>query len=158
MNQFDSDCTWSILEDRLRCTRCHAEFPPTNPVTGLLSYALPNKVRLNPRLAHNKCSVSCPKNGPGDCLRRAIVRLVGQRPSGNCDCAKRIAKMNAWGVAKCRERISIIVGWLKKEARRRDWWKFIVALPGSGMFIEKLVRDAIDESERLSKEMSESHE
>ena len=51
--------------------------------------------------------------------------------------------MNAWGPAGCREHLDEIVGWMAEEANKRGWWKYAVAVPGSQLFIKRMVLVAI---------------
>jgi hypothetical protein len=55
--------------------------------------------------------------------------------------------MNAWGPAGCREHLEEIVGWMVKEANKRGWWKYAVAVPGSRYFIKRMVLGAIRKAE-----------
>jgi len=83
-------------------------------------------------------------NGPGDCLHRAIERRTGEEPKLSCGCRSRIARMNAWGPAGCREHLDEIVGWLLEEAERRGWRS--AKLPGARWAVKRLVLAAIKES------------
>ncbi len=47
----------------------------------------------------------------------------------------------------CREHIDEIVTWLVDEANKRDWWRYIVAVPGSKYFMKRLVLLAIKKAE-----------
>lgn len=85
--------------------------------------------------------------GPGDCLHKAILRWVGEGPTRECGCTDRINQMNAWGASGCREHLGEIVGWLEEEAKKRGWWRFAVAVPGSRYFIKWLVLSAIRKAE-----------
>lgn len=93
--------------------------------------------------------------GPGDYLHLAILKWVGEGPTRKCGCTDRIAKMNAWGPAVCREKIDTIVDWLVDEAKKRGWWKYAVAVPGSRLFIKRMVLGAIKKAENQS-ELSSS--
>jgi hypothetical protein len=55
--------------------------------------------------------------------------------------------MNAWGPAVCREKIDTIVDWLAGEAKKRGWWRYAVAVPGSRLFIKRMVLGAIKKAE-----------
>ena len=88
------------------------------------------------------------KLGPGDYLHLAILKWVGEGPTRQCGCTDRIAKMNAWGPAVCREKIDTIVDWLADEAKKRGWWKVVVAVPIiPRLFIRKMILDAIQKVE-----------
>lgn len=86
--------------------------------------------------------------GPGDWLHISILKWVGEVPTRQCGCTDRIAKMNAWGPAVCREKIDTIVDWLTDEAKKRGWWKVVVAVPIiPRLFIRKMILDAIQKVE-----------
>jgi len=89
-----------------------------------------------------------PNKGPGDYLHDAILRWVGESPTADCQCRSRIARMNAWGPAGCREHLEEIVGWLAEEAKKRGWWRYAVCMPGSRLFLRRLVLRAIRKTER----------
>ena len=55
--------------------------------------------------------------------------------------------MNAWGPTGCREHLDEIVGWLAEEAKKRGWWRYAVAVPGSRIFIKQMVLGAIQRTE-----------
>ncbi|NLE56823.1 MAG: hypothetical protein GX616_00570 [Planctomycetes bacterium] len=86
-------------------------------------------------------------HGPGTCLHRAIRRWIGAGPSATCSCRGRIARMNAWGPAGCRVHLEEIVDWLVEEADKRGWWRYSVALPGSRIFLRRMVVAAINKAE-----------
>ncbi len=121
------NCTPDITGKR--CTRCGWTWQRNTPF---------------PR---HTCKASKPKQGPGDYLHLAILKWVGEGPTRKCGCNDRIAKMNAWGPAVCREKIDTIVDWLADEAKKRGWWKYAVAVPGSKLFIKRMVLGAIKQSE-----------
>ena len=104
------------------------------------------------RLVH-----SCPHEnskkvrGPGDFLHLAILRWVGESPTRKCGCEGRIVEMNVWGPAVCRERLDKIVGWMESEAKKRGWWQYAVAVPGSRYFIKRMVLGAIKKAEANQK-------
>jgi hypothetical protein len=57
--------------------------------------------------------------------------------------------MNQWGPVTCRLKINRIVGWLRSEAKKRNWvLRFGVAVPGAQFAIRRMVLNAIEESER----------
>jgi len=86
-------------------------------------------------------------HGPGDYLHDAILRWVGESPTEDCQCRSRIAQMNAWGPAGCREHLEEIVDWLLAEATKRGWWKCAVVVPGSRLFLRRMVLGAIKKVE-----------
>jgi hypothetical protein len=98
---------------------------------------------------------NCPKSpnsqlhikGPGDFLHDAILKWVGEAPTRECSCKDRIAKMNAWGPQSCREHLDEIIEWMMGEAKQRGWWKVAVAVPGSRLFIKRMVMSAIKQAE-----------
>ncbi len=55
--------------------------------------------------------------------------------------------MNAWGPPGCREHLDEIVEWLAEEAKNRGWWRYAVAVPGSRIFIKRMVLGAIKKVE-----------
>jgi len=85
--------------------------------------------------------------GPGTHLHNIILKWIGEAPTQKCGCTSRIRKMNAWGPAGCRKHIDEIVTWLVDEANKRDWWRYIVAVPGSKYFMKRLVLLAIKKAE-----------
>jgi hypothetical protein len=85
--------------------------------------------------------------GPGDYLHDAILKLVGEVPTRECSCRASIAKMNSWGPAGCRAHLDEIVEWMDVEAKQRGWWRFAVAVPGSRLFIKRMVLGAIKQAE-----------
>jgi hypothetical protein len=85
--------------------------------------------------------------GPGDHLHDAILSWVGESPTNDCQCNSRIAQMNVWGPAACREHLDEIVDWLVDEATHRGWWQYAVAAPGSRYFIKRMVLGAIKKAE-----------
>jgi hypothetical protein len=81
--------------------------------------------------------------GPGDYLHDAILKWVGEGPTRECGCKDRIAKMNAWGPAGCREHLEEIVEWLMNEAQKRKWGKLLTRIPGNDYLIRWMVKVAI---------------
>jgi hypothetical protein len=95
--------------------------------------------------------------GPGDCLHDAIFYWTGEIPNDDCPCLDYIRRMNRWGPRKCRQRIRVIVGWLRNEAKKRKWvLRFGVAVPGVRFAIRRLVKNAIKESEREIQQFEEN--
>ncbi len=89
--------------------------------------------------------------GPGDWLHLAILKWVGESPTRKCACQDRMIRMNKWGPAVCRERLDKIVGWMEGEAKKRGWWKYAVAVPGSQYFIKRMILKAIKNAEANQK-------
>lgn len=85
--------------------------------------------------------------GPGDYLHLAILRWAGEGPTRKCTCKDRIAKMNKWGPAVCREHLDTIIDWMIEEASKRGWWRYTVAVPRSRLFIKRMVLGAIKKAE-----------
>lgn len=85
--------------------------------------------------------------GPGDYLHLAIFRWVGEGPTRKCGCKDRIQRMNTNGPQWCREHLDDIVGWMEAEAKKRGWWRYAVAVPGSRYFIKRMVLGAIKKAE-----------
>lgn len=55
--------------------------------------------------------------GPGTALRGLLSRL-GLQADKSCQCDKRAAQMDAWGLAGCLEHRAEIVAWLNEEAAK----------------------------------------
>lgn len=85
--------------------------------------------------------------GTGDYLHDAILKWVGEGPTRQCGCTDRIAIMNHWAPAGCREHLDQIVDWMMREAEKRGWWKYAVAVPGSRYFIKRMILVAIKKAE-----------
>jgi hypothetical protein len=100
------------------------------------------------------CQAAKPQISPGDYLHLAILKWVGEGPTRSCGCNDRIAKMNAWGPSGCRDHLDTIVDWLADEAKKRGWWKYAVAVPGSRYFIKRMVLGAIKKAEDQSSQSS----
>ena len=60
--------------------------------------------------------------------------------------------MNRWGPAGCREHLNEIVEWMMDEAKQRGWWRYAVAVPGSRLFVRRMVLGAIKKAERALSE------
>jgi|GEM_PF-2749401 len=90
--------------------------------------------------------------GSGDYLHGAILKWVGEGPTRECGCKDRITKMNRWGPAGCREHLNEIVEWMMDEAKQRGWWRYAVAVPGSRLFVRRMVLGAIKKAERALSE------
>jgi len=85
--------------------------------------------------------------GPGDHLHAALKRRFGAKIVAACRCKAWIRKMNAWGPAGCRQRIRLIVGHLRRQARKRRWWKLAALVPGANLGLRMLVMEAINQAE-----------
>ena len=92
-----------------------------------------------PEALHRICFVR-PSGGPGTELKRLLKRL-GIKPDGTCNCEHHAAQMDAWGPDGCEENMDAVVGWLEKEARKR-------CLPFVRFGAEQLVRLAIRRARR----------
>lgn len=110
------------------------------------------------KFPHRECKVAKPKQGPGDYLHLAILKWVGEGPTRCCGCNDRIREMNEWGLDGCREHLDTIVEWLTDEAARRGWWKYAVAVPGSKLFIKRMVLGAIKQAEVSINACTRAHE
>ena len=88
--------------------------------------------------------------GPGDYLHDAILKWVGETPTRECGCKDRIARMNCWGPVGCREHLDEIIDWMMDEAKQRGWWRYAVAVPGSRLFVHRMVLGAIRQAEGAS--------
>jgi FkbM family methyltransferase len=97
---------------------------------------------------------------PGDHLHAAIVRKFGEWPRPACKCGDHISKMNMWGLEKCRQKINLIIGWLRVEGMRRGWkticWsgKTRLSRKATNFFIKRFLNQCFDECERLNKEQA----
>lgn len=68
----------------------------------------------------SKAKPPAPDFGPGT-EATAICAMIGFAVTAECDCKKKAAMMNAWGVAGCRRNFWTIVGWFKDRAARLTW-------------------------------------
>lgn len=59
-------------------------------------------------------------SGPGTELKRILTRL-GITETGGCGCTDMLRRMNAWGVAGCREHREEIIAYLRAKAAERGW-------------------------------------
>lgn len=127
------ECVWSKQPDGgLKCIHC--------------GFAFKRQVSDDPSAwPHKDCHVQ--SRGPGHFLHDAILKWVGEGPTRECGCTDRINRMNAWGPKGCREHLDEIVEWLAEEAKRRGWWRYAVAVPGSRFFIKRMVLGAIKKAE-----------
>jgi hypothetical protein len=84
--------------------------------------------------------------GPGDYLHDHIKAKIGEEPILGCNCKARIRLMNQWGLARCRERVDEIAGWLEEEAKQRGWLNAImVSVPFvSDFFVRRFINQALD--------------
>ncbi len=132
------NCQWELTDGWLVCPYCKRVYPKT-------PHADPS---LWPQWTCPKRDARLP--GPGDHLHDAILKWVGEGPTRECGCKDRIRKMNRWGAQGCREHLGEIVDWLAKEAAKRGWWRFAVAVPGSRFFIKRMVLEAIVKAEQAA--------
>ena len=93
------------------------------------------------------------KKGPGTHLKLLLAEKGYRVKSSGCGCSDKANKMNAWGVARCREKIDDIVVWLEESAKKAGWLeKLAVSIPGVNLVarheIRKLVNQAIDRAEK----------
>ena len=65
--------------------------------------------------------------GPGTELAR-FLRQIGIAAGAGCDCKAKQATMDQWGVAGCRERRELIVGWVTEGAPRWGWAERLKAI------------------------------
>lgn len=59
-------------------------------------------------------------HGPGTELTKLLASL-GVKGNVGCQCPKKAAQMNGWGIAGCKERRDEIAGWLRENAQERSW-------------------------------------
>ena len=89
--------------------------------------------------------------GVGTILQRKI-KEYGYAESGGCGCQSMVAKMNHWGVDKCRENITEIVIHLEQAAIKTGWLeRMAVTVPLvkslARCAIKALVEEAINEAQ-----------
>ena len=141
------DCIFEKnVEGQWECQRCHARYAYLSTRQCDADPEKPKPPKPEP-LPSTTESIVPAIRGPGDYLHDAILRWVGESPTADCQCRSRIAQMNAWGPTGCREHLDKIVGWLLEEAAQRNWWKYILAIPGSRLFIRRMVMAAIKKAE-----------
>jgi glycosyltransferase involved in cell wall biosynthesis len=58
------------------------------------------------------------KGTPGT-LFKGMLLAIGIKAEAGCRCEEYAALMDSWGVELCRQRVPMIVGWLRQEAERR---------------------------------------
>lgn len=63
-----------------------------------------------------------PADGVGSELKAMLARY-GFQESAGCGCEAFAGDMNRWGVAGCEARRDTILGWLNKQAEKRNWWE-----------------------------------
>lgn len=150
------NCGWRFPHDHLPLPRTNCPHPNSpkglrrhsyhlppartqgeTPITDVYPLALPS-----PAIVH---VVPRPK-GPGDFLHDIIRFWLRQQPTVGCGCEDKIAQMNAWGVAGCREHLDEIAGWLIVKARE-DKWK-LASAPGVETLVRLMVKRAIRKAER----------
>jgi hypothetical protein len=55
--------------------------------------------------------------------------------------------MNVQGPAWCRKNLQPILQKLRREAKHRGWWKYVVLLPGTRRYLRRLILDSIIDAE-----------
>lgn len=86
-----------------------------------------------------------PPDGAGTELERIIATWFGISDDPKCKCKSRVAEMNARGVAWCEASIETIVGWLKEEAARRQ---FFFSKPVARQVVRLAIRRAKAKSKK----------
>lgn len=129
-----------------------------------------------------------PGFGPGTELHKLIRRWTGAWEFPGCQCAARMAQMDLWGPAGCREHLEEIVGWLLQaagdlaEAYRRQQarlaapdydaaadtiprlsrsalvWARLAKLPGATAFLRRTIQRAIRRAERQAQDRARQEE
>lgn len=133
-------CTFTKVDGEWFCPGCSFRWSgPEPPIKECYNAETDPRDDIPPGTSQGRIVLK----GPGDHLHDAILRWVGESPTSGCQCTSRIAQMNAWGPAGCREHLDEIVGWLVEEATNRGWWKFAVSVHGSRYFIKRMVLSAI---------------
>jgi hypothetical protein len=90
----------------------------------------------------------CSSHGPGDFLHEAILYWTKEAPTSGCDCASRLAQMNAWTFAENREHADEIAAWMIDEAKKRGWK--LASVPGAATIAKVMVLRAIRKAERAN--------
>lgn len=67
-----------------------------------------------------------PADGPGAELAEILKELGISNPPG-CDCSQKMAIMNAWGPAGCRQNVAVIKRWLDEAQAAVSWLDKIAA-------------------------------
>lgn len=84
--------------------------------------------------------------GPGDYLAKALHDR-GYKMRGGCGCEDKVAQMNRWGLAKCRQKIDTIEGWLVASAKKHAWAaKIALGLPLTREVVRAKIREIIVEA------------
>ena len=137
-------CNFLDIPGGVQCSRCeHKQRRRTLRNCDLTPKAQQAMTATNPATPR----VKGPK-GPGDYLHDLIVAWVSQRVAQGCGCENHIRQMNAWGTQGCRTHLDEIIDWLLAEAKKRGWWKYAAALPGSRFAIRWMVLVAIENAEK----------
>lgn len=94
--------------------------------------------------------------GPGRHLKLILADKGYKVKSSGCNCNDKAAKMDAWGVERCRERIDEIADWLEESARKAGWLeRLAVTMPVIKGLARKqiidLINEAIDRAESSAK-------
>jgi hypothetical protein len=104
--------------------------------------------------------------GPGSELKKLLAKL-GITSFDGCGCESKVAQMNRWGVAGCRENFDTIRGWIAEAQAKAGWTTTITAAAKaatSGLALQldpldipgSLVRLAIERAACRSTTMSEA--
>lgn len=72
------------------------------------------------RLQPTSPATPVPDVGPGKELK-LLLAAIGITTQTGCDCNKKAAQMNQWGVEGCRQHRDEIAGWLRDNAAKRGW-------------------------------------
>lgn len=134
-------CKFELQGDRFVCPTCGANYPAS--ITGF--------VESRCGLANTPPTKTTPKpnpKGPGDHLHTLIRRCTREDYRPGCGCKKMVAKMNALGPSWCREHIDEIIAKMLTEAQKRSKWKRLTSLPGTKLFIKRMILSAIRKAER----------
>ncbi len=108
-----------------------------------------------------------PSHGPGTELHDLYASL-GVNMMAGCPCRSRIAQMNGWGVAGCREHRDEIIAWMREMAPKYGWrdklaaaaaaiasglaWKIDWLDPFAGIVDEAILRAEAKEAEAAATE------
>ena len=137
-------CNFLDIPGGVQCSRCeHKQRRRTLRNCDLVPKAQRTTIATSPAKPRIK--------GPGDYLHDLIVAWVGKSAQCCGGCQDWIDRMNRWGPQVCRDHLDEIIDRLLAEAKKRGWWKYAVALPGSRFAVRWLVLAAIEQAEKAEK-------
>ena len=108
-----------VIERACHCDRCNKDGPPLEGDCYKCWWWHNQWLRGLVVLPSERKNI--PVTGPGAELAK-LIEDIGVRPSASCQCERRAAQMNDWGVAGCRENHAVIIGWLKESFHELTLW------------------------------------